>query len=234
MMILVTGSLYWAVMAEIKVFFLELILIAAISIFFVKGRIDRKICLLLTGSIGMAIAIALISYVFPNQAFVFRPKGLIEYAVKTNVGVGRLFAIPRIMDRLFKNNILLELFGIGLGNGEMMDLGPVVVESRFFSQYGTSYAYTTYFYAMVFVERGMAGLIWYIWLYGRSFKIACIKRKKGRFIALNHMVMILVICFFIIAVYDASLKTSSGGYMGCLILAVPYMSDHVLSKRKQG
>lgn len=230
MMVLVIGSLYWALMAEIKVFFLELILITAIAIFFERGKVDKKMYLLIVGSIGMAVSILLISYVFPSQAFVFSPRGLINYAAKVNVGVGRLFAIPKITISLFKKDIWLELFGIGLGNGEMMSLGSILIESKFFSQYGVRYAYTTYLHALLYVERGVVGLIWYVWLYGKSFKVSYSQVKKRKFVTLNYMVMILVVCFYIIAIYDASLKTSSGGYMGYLVLAIPYMINYAQDK----
>ncbi len=223
--ILLMGCFYWTSLAEIKAFYIEIVILTFVAICIVKGKSMKKMTLVLGGAFTLLASITLLIFIFPDQTQVFVRGGFLSYARNINAGIhgfGRMTAIPIINKTFFDNNIWLKLFGIGLGNGDMVDIGPLKYASDFYNSY-VAYGYTTLYYAFVYVERGVVGIMWYLWLFLYIIKksYAALKRKED--IVVNEFVIMCVVCFIISTVYGDVLKTSTGGFFAFLVMAIPYI-----------
>ena len=229
---LVSGALYWTIFAELKILFIEIIIIFFLAILYVKGNELKKIKVFIFSAIGLVLAIVLFAVLYPDQMNYILDVGTINYVKRVNVGIhgfGRFSAIPITNSMLFNEELSLKLFGIGLGNGEQMSFGSIKLMSNFYSTYG-QYAYSAYFYAYQYVQRGILGILWYAFLFGTSIKIAC---KKNNNAVVNGIVIIVGVCLYIIAIYDSSLNTSTGGYIAFCVLAIPYILNKRLNEVKK-
>lgn len=225
---LVGGSLIWAALAEIKVFFVELVLIVFISFLLVKGQEIKKLRLLVLGSFAMIASVALLCVVFPDQMNFIIQYGFSGYAGGVNVGVygyGRTTAIPLTNTLLFNNDIIKMIFGIGTGNAEFMNIGSFKLNSLFYDEFG-NFAYATMFYSFIYVERGMIGILFYLKLFVDSIRKSMEYRKVREKMAVNKMLIACITIFILISIYDASFRVSTGGYFAFMIIALPFVVNN--------
>ncbi len=118
--------------------------------------------------------------------------------------------------------ILIELFGVGIGNAEYSSISFLNSEfhDRFFM-----YNYDTIFYSMVYIERGWVGLVWYVSVFVLGISI-CIKKRKACSVyykPLYDKALILYVAALFLMIYDDSLRRAFGGYAIWFILAIPYI-----------
>lgn len=222
---LIGGSLFWAALAEIKVFFVEIVLIAFISFLLVKGKKYKKIEFIALGLIAMVISIGLLCVVFPDQMNFIIQYGLVGYAKGVNIGsygYGRTTAIPLTNSLLFNNDIYKIFFGIGTGNAEFMSIGSFKLNSSFYEVYG-DFAYATMFYSFIYVERGIIGIIIYLKLFIDSIRKSIKFRREKENVVINKMLITCISIFVFISIYDASFRVSTGGYFAFMIIALTYV-----------
>lgn len=227
-------SFLWAALAEIKIFFIEIIIITIILTLIIKGRTLKKLQIIGLITMGVIAGITVLAIIFPDQISSLSIKGLIIYARHVNLGTGgfgRTTAIPMTNKLFFDGDMLLKLFGIGTGNGEMMNIGRLNLQSEFYRK-NSHYAYTIYFYAFIYVERGIVGLLWYFGIICknilRTWKIK--KSSTGIIHTMSAALFSVLTCFILVMVYDGSFRVSTGGYLAFMAIAIPY----VLIKDKAG
>ena len=221
------GILIWAALAELKYFFILAAFIVALTILSVKGKkmLNKKIKIIVGGLVIGLLSIQILYLVFPYYSDFFSIEHIMWYAQHIDMGVGgygRLTAIPVTNKIFFGNDILKEIFGIGVGNAEYSSLS--IFESEF-HQIFRPYNYGNVYYGMIYIERGIIGLVWYAAFCINSIKTGLQKRKTididDR--ALAEKTIILGIIAFFICIYDDSLRRAFGGYAIFFVLAVPYI-----------
>lgn len=214
-------TLIIAVLAELKFFYIEfvIILIAAILI---TDFTWKKVWIIALGIVGVFGGIAILINLYPEFADTFSINGLLSYATnkKGYTGKGdlnRLTAIATISGHFLKTPFQ-QLLGMGLGSCETASYG--FLTSPFF----ISYSYLNYIWlstAFIFLEMGYVGLLFF---FGFFVIIFCIARKQLKQETENkvycQITMIAAICCGLIGIYNSSLRTEAG-YMIYMVLAFP-------------
>ena len=212
-----------AAMAELKFFFAEAVLILILAVLFTDFS-WRKVLLIAGGLAGVAAGAALLVVIFPDFAGFFTGRWLWNNAISaagyTSSGdMNRLNAIG-MSNELFLKNGWMRLFGMGMGNCETSAFA--FLNSPFFERFGDLH-YTWMSHAMMYLECGWTGLVFYfgffLLVYFRAGKI---ERTGGRRIKSHCLIarMMAVLCMMI-AIYNSSMRTEAG-YMAYFVLAVPF------------
>ncbi len=224
--IILFGSIYWATLAELKIFFIEIMIIFALVLLLAKIKSSKKISCVLFGSLIICSGIVILTLVYPEQIEYLLKYGLIGYLRNVNLGIhgfGRLSAIPITNKVFFQDSIRKMIFGIGTGNAEFMMVGKINFLSEFYKQY-SDYAYNCYLYAFIYIERGILGLIWHIVLFAKTIILSYKYRKKNLDDRIWYDIAICTtFCFLIMCIYDSALRVSTSGLLAFLILGVPYI-----------
>ena len=218
------AALLIAALAELKFFFVEFVIILVLSVLFTNFT-WRKFCLILGGGAAVTVGAALLSILFPNFANFFSLDWFAETATSdkgyTSSGdMNRLTAIPMI-NELWLKTWGERLFGLGLGNCDTSTFA--IVNTPFYEQYGHLH-YTWLSYAMIYLECGWIGLIFYfgffVLVYFGARKIE--KRSEGTVKTYCRISRIMAIMCMIISIYNSSLRTEAG-YMAYFVMAIPFV-----------
>ncbi len=213
-----------AALAEMKFFFAEFALVLVCAIL-TTGFTWRKLNIILGGTLILLVCAELLSTIFPMFDGFF---SLSNFWVKATSNRGytssgdlnRLNAIPQINELWLKNG-WQRLFGLGLGNCDTS--GFAFLNTPFFEKYGDLH-YTWLSYAMIYLETGWIGLVFYfgffVLVYWKICKIH--KKLRGEGVAWCVVGRIMAILCMIISVYNSSLRTEAG-YMAYFILAIPFV-----------
>ena len=213
-----------AVLAELKFFFVEFALIVALAALFTKFT-WRKILIILGGSVAVVAFASLLVIVYPDFEGFLSLQYILESATSdkgyTSTGdLNRLNAISRI-NELWLKTPWQRLFGLGLGNCDTSSFD--FLNTPFYEAYGTMH-YTWISYAMMYLECGWIGLIFYfgffVLVYLSIRRIE--KRCSGVATTYCRMGRILALMCMIIAIYNSSLRTEAG-YMMYFALSVPFV-----------
>lgn len=215
-----------AALAEMKFFFAEFALVLVCAIL-TTGFTLRKLNIILGGTLILLVCVELLSAIFPMFDGFFSLSNFWEKATSdkgyTSSGdLNRLNAIPQI-NELWLHNGWQRLFGLGLGNCDTS--GFAFLNTPFFEKYG-DYHYTWLSYAMIYLETGWIGLIFYfgffVLVYHRVGKIQ--KTVHGEAACYCLLARIMAILCMIISIYNSSLRTEAG-YMAYFVLAIPFVID---------
>lgn len=225
------ASVYWAALAEIKIFYVELVVITIIIMLLVKGRAYTKLKWISMLIIVFVVGVLALAYAFPEQvAFITNPKNIIWYLQNVHGGAhgfGRTTAISITNDVFFNNNILLKVFGIGIGNAEVMNIGAVSIASNFYNTYSI-YAYFGYFHAMVYIELGVIGLIWYFLFWSKYVLLSLKNRRRSNYYKMwMEFSIVFSVCIMINALKDSTLRISISGYLAFILMAIPYIGSKI-------
>lgn len=213
-----------AALAELKFFFVEFILVLSLAVIFTKFT-WRKILIILGGSAAVVAAASLLMTVFPEFEGFLSLERILEVTTSdkgyTSTGdLNRLNAISRI-NELWLKTPWQRLFGLGLGNCDTSSFD--FLNTPFYEAYGTMH-YTWISYAMMYLECGWIGLIFYfgffVLVYLSIRRIE--KRCSGVATTYCRMGRILALMCMIIAIYNSSLRTEAG-YMMYFALSVPFV-----------
>lgn len=211
-------------LAEMKFFFVEAVLIIILAVLLTDFT-WRKFWIVAGGIAAVIVGAAVLTLVFPHLAGWFSVDWFLETATS---GVGytgsgdlnRLNSI-RPINELWLTNWGLRLFGMGMGNCDTSSFA--VVNTPFYEANGNMH-YTWISYAMMYLECGWIGLIFYFTFFVLVyFSIQRIeKRCEGLAKSYCHIARIMAIMCAIIAVYNASLR-AEGAYMAYFVLAIPFV-----------
>lgn len=212
-----------AALAEMKAYYVELIVIVTLSVGLSRGLIKKlKIAALAACSV-VFIAI-IISRIYPVFAGTFNIEGLLrnvtnESGFTYSGDLNRLIAILQIHERLPS---FPSLFGLGFGNCEL-STGMSFLNSSFYLQY-SHWHYDWLSYAWMYLELGIVGLVLYELLFVQTaFGLLTKKGKESKEKSLRDFGIVISAIAVIISIYNASLRTESGYLMyfalsiGCIL-----------------
>ena len=155
------SSLAIAAMAELKVFFLELVVIFLLYFLLSRGSL-RKVVVIVSSVLAGYIGLMIFSAVFPqSMQFLTNIEGIMEYGTGTGGGysLGRIGAYSNINRLIFHDDLMLNLFGLGFGNCEYSSFP--MFRSAFYNSYG--YLNYRWFTNQIwFLQCGYLGIIAYL------------------------------------------------------------------------
>lgn len=217
------AALVVAAMAELKFFFVEFALVVAMAVLFTSFS-WRKLAVIIGAAVGVLACAVLLTSLFPDFAGWFSLKWFLENALSnkgyTSSGdLNRLNAIPQI-NELWLQSGWQQLFGLGLGNCDTATYA--ILNTPFFESYGDMH-YTWISYAMIYLETGWIGLIFYWGFFVLTyFGILRIERRsEGITKAYCRIARIMAVMCAVISVYNSSLRYEAG-YMAYFVLAIPF------------
>lgn len=219
----VAVSLVVAAHAELKVFFLILVMIIAMSVL-ITDFSWRKFWIITGGTLAVVVGTTFVGQIFGDGSNAwFNLENMLDLAFSergyTYSGdLNRLAAIFQINKR-FDFTWYEKLFGLGLGN---CDTSSVSIFNSVFSERYYSMHHTWFTVAMLYLETGLCGLFQYLGLFAACFILALKKKQKGENALYCMMAMIMAMICCALTPYNASLRTESG-YMAYFILALPFV-----------
>lgn len=224
-------ALFVAVLAELKFFFVEAIIIIIMAVL-VTDFSWRKFWVVVGGISAIFFGASMLTILFPKFAGWFSIQWFYENALSsrgyTSTGdLNRLTAISGIND-LWLKNTAQRIFGLGLGNCETS--GFDFLNTEFFKIHGDMH-YTWLSHAFIYLECGWIGLIFYFGFFALAYKgIRKIEQScSGKERCYCHMAKIVAVLCVPISIYNASLRAEAG-YMAYFVLAIPYVIKE--SKRR--
>jgi len=218
------AALVITVFAELKVFVVELALIALLSVLMTRFSL-RKVLVVLGTAVGVILTGQLIAARFPAFSDWFRISGILEilsaYGGYTGIDdMNRLTAIPISLSYL--PTLGEKLFGLGLGNCDYSSFDFLV--SPFYAAHQNLH-YTWFSSAFLVLETGLVGLVLYclffVWVYWGT----TVREKQGQADPqICQWARILAIMCLVLVIYNASLRTEAA-YMMYFVLALPFLSE---------
>lgn len=222
-----------AAMAELKFFFVELVLVIILASLFARFS-WRKLLVIVGGFLVVVLGAFFLTRLFPHFSDFFSYRWFLETALSekgyTSAGdMNRLNAIPMI-NELWLKSWGQRLFGLGLGNCDTS--GFAFLNTPFFQRNGDLH-YIWMSYAMIYLECGYVGLAFFWGFFVLLFFKLCRMEKKaeGGMISTCRIARILAILCIVISVYNGSLRMEAG-YMVYFVLAIPFAYHRQLRYRK--
>lgn len=216
---------YLAAITELKIFFVEFILILVV-LFLINRPSLKSLIIVVCGAGVLYVGLQILGAILPDAAEVLTLEGIFENLTSedgyTNSGdLSRLTAVTTLYDMFFDGNTLRSLFGFGLGNCETS--GFSIFNTPFYSQYEyLHYRWMTH--AMVYLETGAIGLILFYLFLVAQVLYAFLTRKAGD--NLSGLAVVMGLIIIITTIYNSSFRTEAG-YIIAFVLSISY----VLRKR---
>lgn len=213
------GVLYISILAELKIIYLLLVLIIAVSAIISKPD-PRTILIVAAAVILLIVALRVLAVLNPvSFGYMSSWEDLMFYlnnSYTSEGGFSRTDSIPRINELFFKGSLSKELFGYGLGQCDNSNIE--VLNSIFYERYG-HYNYRLFFYAMTYLEMGIAGLFIYLMFYIGTL-INTVRCSFAEYKEYKLMSILNILIIIIMFVYNYTLR-SDPGYIWMLACAVP-------------
>lgn len=164
-------SIISSALCEMKIFFVEIIMIVGI-VFFIVCFIEKKYSIFLKGIFFIIIGLIVLWFgfqqmikLYPNFADFFTIKGFLYHTTRDSgySGVGdlnRLTAIKTINSKIFTESRWIRMIGMGLGSTEYSSSINILI-SNFYCKYEYLHYYW-FSHAWMYLECGYVGLIGYI------------------------------------------------------------------------
>lgn len=210
-----------AAMAELKFFFLEFALVIGLSVLFTDFT-WRKFWVLLGGAGAVAAGIRLIGICFPGLSDWFSLKNIWQSASSrlgyTASGDLNRFNGIAVINRKWLTGWGQRIFGLGLGNCDTSSFA--FLNTPFYEAYSHTH-YTWMSYAIVYLETGYIGLVFYFGFFAACFLAAVKMQRRNADPLFCRMAKIMAVCCMFIGIYNASLR-GEAGYMAYFVLALPY------------
>lgn len=225
----IMGSIYIASLSELKIYFIELVIIAIIATFISKKSF-KSVLFLLLGIGSLSVGIRMLYFYFPQFDGFFTRDTLISYVSNTNGylrndGLNRLTAFTYIFENFLKTKIEI-LFGIGLGNADYSSFS--ILTSPFYIRNGWT-CYQWFYGPFLLIETGIIGLTIFVSYILTSIRQSYKLLQKNMDISLQTISFILGFICLIVLFYNQSLKMESAGYMMHFVLMIPF----ILSKQTE-
>jgi len=227
-----TAALVTAVMAEMKFFFIELMVIAAFYIFTNRPG-WRSLALVSLGCIGILLAIRLYARVNPTQYRDFAENSIsIEYLlVKVNrstgyTGIGdfnRGNAIKRINEEFFAGDKRSQLLGIGLGGGEFSDRFELFNSPFYEQNWLTHYQY--FLHALLYLQTGLVGLVAYCGIFFTAAAQALVRVPKGD--GYKRLSILLPLLMLITVFYNTGMREEQTAFLLFGLLSAPMLQNQI-------
>lgn len=214
MMLTLGSSLLISALAELKVFFVEIVVIVLAAVLMSRPSI-RTIKIILFGAAGFVGAMAVLAKLFPEHMAILLSWALFsEYTTEAIHGynISRLNAFSDINRIFFEGDVIRNLFGYGFGNCE--------TGSAFYDVY-EKYHYTWFSHQVTFLETGYVGVIlygiFYVLVYLHAAKSRKINPENKHYYTLTQISCIISPMWF---VYNQSMRVESAYYI-FFVMAIP-------------
>lgn len=215
------SSIYIAALSELKMFFVELIIIIVCLVILSKPS-KKTILVVLACILSVYLGVQLLYKIFPYFKDFFTIERIMHSGntYSTATDLGRFTATKTITSMFLSQDKLKYLFGLGMGSAETSQIS--MFNSKFFNEYGLTLHYTWFSSAFMLVENGWLGLTCYlsffISIFYGSFKI-----KKGGTETFTYCIMtqIFAVLCCVIVFYNGSLRTEAG-YYAYFMLSLPF------------
>lgn len=228
-----TATMVLAGLAELKVIFVEIVLIVILVLLLV-GRKKQVVAVLGISLVALAIGLMILKQLFPDHFALFTNfSGLLEYGTREDGGysLSRFRAFSNINRLFFKGSVLRNAFGFGFGNCEYSAYN--FLTSNFYRQFG-GYNYRWFAHQMMFLETGYVGFILYIAILGGILFSAWESKKRNPSTVLwNNVVLIMGVITIINLWYNASIR-SEIAYLTYFALSVGAIVDKKMDNKKRG
>ena len=223
-----SASTYIAVISELKIYFIELIVIILCTVLFTKPSAKSSL-LVVCAALILYVGAQMLYLLFPNFLDFFNLSSILASGshYSTGTDLGRLTACSDITNQFFSGNGYKFLFGLGLGSAETSQYN--IFNSIFYTTYGVDLHYTWLSDAFMLIENGWLGLAFYESFFVSVFccTVAFKRRAKNMqcperletFCIITQIVCVLCV---LISIYDSALRTESG-YFAYFMLAVPFV-----------
>ncbi len=221
-----------AALAELKAYFVEIILIMALFWLtekrwkkITRSQLVRGMGFLFIGVVGLYFMVQMLYKLYPIFNGSLSLDKIISIAVDdagyTGSGdLNRLNAVSGVFQNIFGGDILRGLFGLGIGSaytgGNMTRFAHTYFDTHY-SWFSSSY---------MFVETGFLGLV----LYAGTFFYCYAKCKKNNMYGSISKVTSIMAVFLII--YNEVLKTE-GGYLVYFLISAGFIAESREIKLKQ-
>lgn len=214
------SCLILAALAELKVFFIEFALIIMLGVLFSNPN-KKTISIMLISILMAGVGLKVFETVFPSAyQDLVNISRLVQYSTTEIWGykISRIGAFQQINSIFFKNSVLLNLFGYGLGNCEYSAFD--FFSSEFHRLYG-GYHYRWFAHQHWFLEGGYLGFglvilfFFMLWIWG-----ARNKRKLDNHQEYGLFIQIFSILTIISLWYNNAIKVEIA-YITMFALAAP-------------
>lgn len=214
MLLTLASALLIAVLAELKVFFIEIIVSILLGVLLSRPS-ARTLKTIGFSTAGIVAAVALLGLIFPEHFAVLVNLALLTKYTTGSIhgyGISRLNAFSEINQIFFKDSFVRNLFGYGFGN---CDSG-----SAFYEKYG-DYHYEWFSHQITFLETGYVGLILYVLFFVLAFLYANKSKKKNpentTYYTFSQIIAVLCLIWL---VYNQTLHCEVA-YLAFFALAIP-------------
>ena len=229
MLIAIAGSMYMSTVAEIKIFYIQILLIGIISLLICRKSF-KTIGFVIVGAVVLMLGIRAFYILFPNFADFFNAENILDYVTRdtgygsagsgTKTGIDRLTAISFVLDNFLKDPIQ-KLFGVGLGNADYSSFS--FLTSTFYSENSWS-GYQFFYSSFITIEMGLVGLVSYLIVILNYFKNAVqFKSKAIEEKSIKQFVVIISLICFLMIFSNQTMKIEASGYLVHCMLVLPYI-----------
>lgn len=226
MLVCVLGSIYIAALSELKVFFMELVLISIVA-FFTCKKSTRMFTYFGICIIAVIVGVNVLYYFFPQFDNFFTLETMKAYVggetgYISRDSINRLNAIPYVFNRFLKS-FSERILGVGFGNADYSSFS--FLTSSFYLRYrGTAYQW--FYGPFILIETGIVGLISFIMILLNYFRQAVkMNVAETKEYSLRCIAIIICILSVIMLFYNQSLKMEASGYMVHMMLCIPYITE---------
>lgn len=216
------------VFAEIKVLVFELVLII-LCVVLLSGGISRKIRWIALGAVVGYFLLMLLALVFPDSVqFVLDPEKVIWYNSEIGYGeenaINRLSAFDDIQNKVFSENTIQSILGVGIGNASKINF--LGVESNIYHKF-YRLRYDWFTHSMIYIEQGYIGLILYVALIVGVIIYSIRIRGKidDRCRAWYDFGIIVAVLSLFNMIYNNAMIMDTGGYLCYFCLAIPFIES---------
>lgn len=239
MLIAIAGSMYMSTVAEIKIFYIQIIIIGIVSLLICRKSF-KTIGFVIVGITVLILGARALYALFPDFADFFKLENMLDYVTRdtgygsggreTKVGIDRLTAIPFVL-----NNFLVDpidkIFGIGLGNADYSSFS--FLTSSFYENNSWS-GYQFFYSSFITIEMGLAGLMCYLIVIFNYIKTAVkLKVKTIEDKSIKQFVIIISMISILMLFSNQTMKIEASAYLVHCILVLPYILMKPIGENKR-
>ena len=225
------GSIYMAALGEIKIYFVQMVLIGILAVAICRKSF-KIFAFVLAGTLCVTLGIQALYIAFPKFAGFFTLQNMIAYVTNAggyssrghNIGIDRATVFTYVF-RHFLTDLPGRMHGIGLGNADFSSFPALT--SSFYRNYSWS-GYTFFSSSFILIETGSVGLTLYLMYFANYVRYAIEKLRmkqampKGYESVLHTAVLIGLMCFLMIF-SNQTMKMETSAYMVHCILVLPFV-----------
>lgn len=221
-LITLAACCYISAISEIKVYYVELILLVVLVVFLHKPTF-KTVAIVFLSVVALLVGIQVLETLNPEFADFFNLTNIIKSATEGGYSnannLNRLTAVTKL-DSLFMNNLQSQLIGLGFGAGQYTQY----FESTLYSTWGETLNWTWFTDAAIFLETGWMGLILYcacfIYLAIQTLILRKYAGENGWIVRMGTAVAVLSL---VLIVYNCTLTVDPGCYFVGVLLSFVFV-----------